>query len=108
EAGHVLGLSHSAVPGATMMAGNSARTLLSDDEDSLCAVGAPDRGPDTASCDPKNGLSTACGGALGVRRIAHPPPTGCQLSSRGGSGVPELAISLPALVAFFLRRRFPR
>ena len=63
ELGHFLGLSHSALPQATMysmyMVGMS--TLDNDDEQAICASLPPNRKPTTDDYTPRHGWSSQCG-----------------------------------------------
>lgn len=102
EAGHMLGVAHSANPEATMKVeyepGNlELRTLHPDDVAAICVAYPP---PDLESCDPtpRHGFKETCG----------PGPVeeeGCALSATAGSeGDPAwLVPSLIALVAVRLR-----
>lgn len=66
EAGHFLGLSHSNVPGATMvpdyLSGQThLRSLEPDDAAGICAAYPPGRQADDETCTPRHGYSTRCG-----------------------------------------------
>jgi hypothetical protein len=65
EAGHFLGLSHTQVEGATMVAvyrpGNTdLRTLEADDIAGMCAIYPPNRDTVTTSCEPRHGFLKGC------------------------------------------------
>jgi hypothetical protein len=111
EAGHVLGLDHSDVAGATMIAGyeatdTSLRTLESDDVEGICAV-FPAGTEISTNCAPRGGFSGECGGYIESEPV---PPS---LPDDGGCGVaeaplPQASFALATLgpVALFgLRRR---
>jgi hypothetical protein len=69
ETGHFFGLSHSSVPGSTMIAeyraGETAiRSLDADDQAGMCAIYPPDRqAPDNKACAPRHGFSRTCASA---------------------------------------------
>jgi hypothetical protein len=106
EAGHFLGLAHSADVGATMwrnyQPGSSAfRRLAEDDVNGICTVYPPNR---AAACDyrPKQGFSPDCGMAesrAGMCSIGHVAP-----SATDGAA---WAVAVGAL-ASVLRRRAAR
>ncbi len=65
ETGHFLGLAHSTVAGATMIADYppkslTLRTLEADDVAGICAVYPPGAASDTCDSTPRNGLGDAC------------------------------------------------
>ncbi|RYE83782.1 MAG: matrixin family metalloprotease, partial [Myxococcales bacterium] len=107
EAGHLLGLAHSNVTGATMLAtykdrSTEFRTLEQDDIDGLCAAYPPDRGG-LLACDPSGpsprslGLSGVCGGG----DLSPPGDDGCgcrAVAAAPGSPVGS-ALALGLLVA---------
>jgi hypothetical protein len=65
EIGHVLGLAHSAVPGALMnadYAANGITIATDDDEEGVCAVYPP--GLEIPACDARKGFDSRCGGAV--------------------------------------------
>ncbi len=66
EAGHMLGLAHTRVANATMVASyvegtDALRTLASDDAKAVCAAYPPERVPSRTSCTPRHGFSDVCG-----------------------------------------------
>lgn len=100
EAGHMLGIAHSADPSATMTeeyepGDLEIRTLHPDDAAAICAAYPP---PDIGTCDPtpRHGFKETCG----------PGPVeeeGCALSASAGSeGDPTWLF--PSLVALFAIR----
>ena len=113
EVGHMLGLSHSPVLGATMNPTYAAgsieqRTLTSDDEEGICTV-YPSRAqrlagsglvPSTA-CDLAPGAPSGCGDPVISHGCAtvHPLPS---LTSSQGLGI---ALALLATAAVVRRRR---
>lgn len=112
EAGHFLGLSHSADWSATMFTdylpgSTSLRALEADDVAAICAT-YPPGAPIPASCDPtpRHGFSTTCAGSS-----AEPVEGGCCGVAPGAppsDGRAALALGLGALVAARARRRSPR
>ncbi len=105
EAGHLFGLGHSNVPGATMLAtyqnkSTEFRSLEQDDIDGLCASYPADRG-DLDTCDPSGpsprslGLSGVCGGT----DLSPPSDDGCgcrAAAAPGRTAVGALAFGLVA------------
>jgi hypothetical protein len=78
EAGHVLGLDHSDLLGATMIAGYSAkdislRTLEFDDVEGICAI-FPPGAESSGSCEPPGGFSDQCGGFIEPLPEPEPAP----------------------------------
>lgn len=111
EIGHVFGLAHSSVQGATMFAKYTTgtteqRTLKSDDEEGLCSVYPSDQTRNTAgggivatACDPE----------------AQPDPggngggCGCKVGERGSDGSSTMAtVALASAAALYLGRRRKR
>jgi hypothetical protein len=104
EAGHFLGLSHSAVETATMFKTYTPgtitlRTLDPDDVDGICAAFPPERSTPTESCEPRHGFSSEC--------VASAPETeGCRCMAPGRSRQSGAATAgALALLAFAARRR---
>jgi MYXO-CTERM domain-containing protein len=108
ELGHLLGLYHSNVAGATMETAYSAdddarRSLEPDDVAGVCELYPPDRTPASTSCAPRRGFSAQCG-------ADQPPPAeesaGCALRApERGSPSRALVVALAALAAAWLWRR---
>ena len=76
EIGHFLGLSHSAVKGATMQPsydpGSTALASIEDDDIAgICAALDPTRVPSSDSCEPRHGFSSEC---------SSPKSGGCQMN----------------------------
>lgn len=103
EAGHILGLSHSARPESIMHQGYDKRvritnTLSADDEAGICSLRVA-HGP-VEACDPEppTGFSVAC--------EVHAEGGGCQLASppRVGLGT-VLTVPFLAFVSWLRRRR---
>jgi hypothetical protein len=89
EAGHFLGLSHSADDSATMKPvydaardGTAFRTLSADDVAGICEIYPPDRKPATTSCENRHGFSADCGAD---QPAAH-ESKGCSLNTRPATG----------------------
>jgi hypothetical protein len=108
ELGHFLGLDHTLVPNATMLADYElsnlgARTLSSDDQAGICSIYPPDpnRAPGCpGSTGPRHGFSRECGDN------EHADATCASLAGgvprSGASGLPWFALGLVSL--FRLRR----
>jgi hypothetical protein len=84
EAGHLLGLSHTRVSGATMRSGYqlgvpAAQAIAEDDVTGICAIYPPNRTVTSTSCTPRHGFSSECGGA-------NVSPSGQQDSQPSESG----------------------
>jgi hypothetical protein len=114
EAGHMLGLDHSDVAGATMVAGyeatdTSLRSLESDDVTGICAI-FPPGAPSAPSCEPRGGFSAECGGFIEEEPLPPGDDAGCSMSE---PSQPRLSLSLAALAGIALhelrrRRKVPR
>ena len=115
EAGRALGLDHSDMLGATMVArytasDTSLRTLEFDDVQGICAI-FPPGAESSGSCEPKGGFSDQCGGFIDAGPEPGPPPV--PPSDDGGCGVARTAApdrsapiaGLHALVLCAVRRR---
>lgn len=101
EAGHMLGLAHSADPEATMkveyVPGDVAlRTLAPDDVDAICEAFAPTR---SATCDPtpRHGFRSECGAGQ------SDDEEGCHMGR--GRGAPGRSLALLALASLGVLRR---
>ena len=119
EAGHALGLAHSTMFGATMIAGHSGRdvelrTLEFDDLAGICTMYPPERELASTSCEPRGGFSAECGGY-----ISKPPPDPVEpmLASEEDGGCCLVAsavhpqagtVSWLMIIAFELSRRRAR
>ena len=107
EAGHMLGLAHSDVQGATMeveylFGYTDLRSLDPDDTEGICAVYPPG---DIGTCDPtpRHGFQETCGPAL--------PEEGCGCTSAPKEARPGwvgLLIGLAAMVGWRVGRRARR
>lgn len=101
EIGHVLGLAHSSVQGATMFARYTTgtieqRTVKADDEEGLCSIYPSDQTRNTAgggvvatTCDPNaqpdpGGTSSGCGCRVGQQTDASGASSVCMLALAGG------------------------
>jgi len=108
EAGHVLGLSHSSDPRATMFASyqegtTTLRTLSEDDAAGACATHPPDRitepCPDTPQ--PRKGFSSKCG----------PDEEACVCTAPGSGRASarwSVALVFASLFLAWIRRRRPK
>lgn len=108
EAGHFLGLAHSADAKATMSSvyapGSTAfRSLEADDISAICAV-YPSQSIDAATCNPipRHGFSPFCADQQTEGSCAFSPP-----SRRGGVGWRSALLLAVALGACRTRRRAP-
>jgi len=100
EIGHFMGLSHSSVPGSTMMPsyapGETAMASIEqDDIDGICKALPPDRSTSSHSCEPRHGFSGDC--AL--------PETRCAMTPGTPGGLMSLIVSVLGLSSTRLRRR---
>jgi hypothetical protein len=113
EAGHLLGLAHSSVQGATMtpvyQPGTiSFRDLHPDDAEGLCAAYPPGRAG-LPACDfsgptpESQGFSRVCGGTDRQAPSEGEEPEGCGCSEAGRKGGSGWVLGL--LLPIFLRRR---
>lgn len=108
EVGHFLGLDHTLVPNATMLADYElsnlgARTLSSDDQAGICSIYLPDpnRAPGCpGNTGPRHGFSRECGSNVHADAACLSLTGGVPRS--GASGLPWLALALVGL--FRLRR----
>lgn len=103
ETGHFLGLSHSRVRGATMVASyenrtTSLRRLGDDDVAGMCAIYDPNDAPDSESCVPRHGFSAECAADQGS--------SGCHLGR--GHSPKSVWLALFTLSLLPLRRRARR
>jgi len=108
ESGHVLGLSHSTDPRATMFASyqegtTTLRSLSEDDAAGICATHPPER--PTADCpdtpEPRHGFSSECG----------PPESSCVCTAPGSgnpSGRGALLLAAGLALAWIRRHRQAR
>jgi len=100
EIGHFLGLSHSTVPGSTMMPsyapGETAMASIEqDDIDGICKALPPDRKTSRRSCEPRHGFSSDC--AL--------PETQCAMTLGSPRGLGSLVLAVLGLSSMQRRRR---
>jgi hypothetical protein len=114
EAGHVLGLDHSNVDGATMVAGYEAtdmslRTLEPDDVEGICAVFPPGAEVST-NCAPRGGFSGECAGYIDPEPAPPSPPDdgGCGVANAPLSKASFAMATLGPVALFRLRRRRKR
>ncbi len=103
EIGHFLGLSHSSVPGATMLPNygkgqTGMASIEQDDVDGICAALPPSREPTSHSCEPRHGFSSEC--ALEM--------TDCQLAPGSPGGWASALFTLLGLSATLRRRTLRR
>jgi hypothetical protein len=108
DIGHLLGLAHSAVPGATMnqayeLGSIDARDLSPDDVSAVCAAYPPDR---QAVCDPspRGGFAPACGGG---RQVEAGALCGCSMGATAGAR-PAYAAALVVAAAAAAAAARPR
>lgn len=107
EAGHFLGLSHSAVKTATMnqsyVPGDlDYRSLHEDDIAGICAIYPPDRpGPDCISPHPAHGFSRYCGGGKPDPGVSA---CSCRLAERAPAGSRGLWLLTAAIAGIGFRR----
>jgi Matrixin len=119
EVGHLLGLGHSLVPGATMMAGYfpgsiELRSPEADDIKGICAIYPPGRSTTSSSCESSFGFSELCaseqppfvpppdsGGANDAPRTQE----GCTLGPRSDASTHASLAPLLALGWLAWRRR---
>lgn len=104
EAGHMLGVAHSDVPGATMnveyLPGDtSLRDLHPDDVAAICDHYPPENDPGACDPTPRRGFQSACGGA---------DDDGCSCRLTPAGPAPGRLTALGALAALMLFRRRSR
>jgi len=102
EVGHFLGLSHADRVGITMFPtymdkDTHQRTLDVDDMNGICEIYPPGRAVDADNCAPRHGFSSAC--------AAPEEDEGCSMARGRNRSLAGLALFLPVVVAFRLRRR---
>jgi MYXO-CTERM domain-containing protein len=99
ESGHILGLAHSDVPGATMLAtyepgSTTQRTQKADDVEGLCGIYPP------------NATRSTAGGAISAGPCVAPPAdTGCGCTAHGGAPGANWEGALPFLALMLTRIR---
>src|SRR5581483_10878850 len=103
-----LGLSHTRVPGATMLAGyskgdTSMRTLAEDDIDAICAAYPPSRALASTECGPVGGLSGQCGGAQPEPARPLPEPSCAVAGARAGNPLLSGFVLATSLLCLGLR-----
>jgi hypothetical protein len=115
EIGHLLGLGHTLVEGATMEAGYEAGTngpasLHPDDIAGICALYPPSRKAATSSCEPRHGFSELCG-AEQPEPVTPIDGGGCSVAAPAGStpdGAPVALGLLGALLSASILARSAR
>jgi uncharacterized protein (TIGR03382 family) len=118
EIGHLLGLGHTLVTDATMIAGymhgsTSLRTLSTDDVAGICAIYPPGRELRATSCEPRHGFSELCAAEqppfVEPRSNADPSTTkdskGCAASPSTPSNGAAALFALLAASLVIRRRR---
>jgi len=110
EAGHFLGLSHTADPNATMFyradpGETLKRTLEPDDEAGICAAYGGNTLPAECDSTPRHGFDADCAGELPPAMQSQPRDRcGCSTPGRA-THPPMLLVSLAAFVAATFSRR---
>ncbi len=110
EAGHMLGLAHSADKEATMFINYvpgdvSLRTLAADDMAAICAAYPPGRAPDGCDPTPRHGFSGDCDAAVSSEKNACEPQKGCGCDTAGSSRAAMPSLLLLALATVLGTRR---